>query len=229
MKLIAKGNTAEIYEYGENLICKMFYPEYPMDYIKHEFDNANAVVKMGIRTPKAYKLIFQDERKGILYDRIKGEVLSNKLHGVSGKSFDTWMGKFVDFHKQLMQHKIDAAMDYKEFLKMFATDEESIAKINALEDGNCFIHGDLHPGNIMVDKNSSLVLIDMMNLCKGPALYDVARTYFLLKSDNNAQNKYMERIGCTLEDIAPYLEVILDISENEMKGFRGVKRVQQRR
>lgn len=40
--------------------------------------------------------------------------------------------KFVDFHKQLMQHNIDDVMSYKDFLKMFATDEETIAKINAL-------------------------------------------------------------------------------------------------
>lgn len=191
MKLIAKGNTAEIYEYGENLIFKMFYPEYPTDYIKHEFDNANAAAKLGIRTPKAYNLIFQGERKGILYDRIKGEVLSNKLHEASGGSFDTWMDKFVDFHKQLMQYRIDAAMDYKDFLKMFAADEEKITKINALEDGNCFIHGDFHPENIMVDENNSLVLIDMMNICRGPAVYDAARTYFLLRHDNNAQNKLL--------------------------------------
>lgn len=45
------------------------------------------------------------------------------------------MDKFVDFHKQLMQHNIDDVMSYIDFLKMFATDEETIAKINALADG----------------------------------------------------------------------------------------------
>lgn len=40
MKLIAKGNTAEIYEYGDNQICKLFYPQYPTEYIEHEFYNA---------------------------------------------------------------------------------------------------------------------------------------------------------------------------------------------
>lgn len=45
---------------------------------------------------------------------------------------DLTMDKFVDFHKQLMQHNIDDVMSYKDFLKMFATDEETIAKINAL-------------------------------------------------------------------------------------------------
>ena len=70
MELIAKGNTAEIYEFGNNLICKLFYPNYPKDYIKHEFYNATVVRKLGIRTPKAYKLIIVNGRDGIVYDQI---------------------------------------------------------------------------------------------------------------------------------------------------------------
>lgn len=53
------------------------------------------------------------------------------LKSVKNKGMD----KFVDFHKQLMQHNIDDVISYKDFLKMFATDEETIAKINALADG----------------------------------------------------------------------------------------------
>lgn len=88
--------------------------------------------KLGIRTPKAHRLIMEDERKGIIYDRIVGEILSVKFNESSERVYDEWMDEFVDFHKQLMQHNIDDVMSYKDFLKMFATDEETIAKINAL-------------------------------------------------------------------------------------------------
>lgn len=53
MKKITNGNTAEIYEYDENKICKLFYSNYPNDYINHEFNNANIIWELGIRTPKA--------------------------------------------------------------------------------------------------------------------------------------------------------------------------------
>lgn len=56
------------------------------------------------------------------------DVIFCLLKSVKNKGMD----KFVDFHKQLMQHNIDDVMSYKDFLKMFATDEETIAKINAL-------------------------------------------------------------------------------------------------
>ena len=91
-----------------------------------------------------------------------------------------------------------------------------IAKINALADGDCFIHGDLHLENVMLDQNNQLVLIDMMNVCKGTELYDVARTYFLLSYDSNIQRKYLEKMGYSVEDIMPYLDVFLRVRENEM-------------
>lgn len=172
---------------------------------------------MGIKTPKAHRLIVEGQRQGIIYDRISGEALSVKFSDTNKPAFDTWMEKFVVLHKQIMQHHIDGAMPYKDFLKMFATDEETIFKINALADDDCFIHGDFHLENVMVDKENNLVLIDMMNVCKGPILYDVARTYFLLSYDNNVQRKYLKQIGYTLDDIMPYLDVILAVRNNEMK------------
>lgn len=217
MKRIAEGNTAEIFEYGENRICKLFYPEYPKEYIRHEFCNATMAWKLGIRTPIAHELIICNGREGIIYDRIVGEELCRKINVENKTSFGIWIDKFVEFHTRLLQYRVNDAMDYKDFLRMFATDQETIAKINLLADGNCFIHGDFHLGNVMVDEDGNLVLIDMMNICKGPVLYDIARTYFLLRHDANVQSEYLERTGYTLENIAPYLDVILAIRENEMK------------
>lgn len=68
-------------------------------------------------------------------------------------------------------------MDYREFLLMFADSPETVAQIHELSDGNCLLHGDYHPANVLVGKDGQLFLIDMMNVCKGPAVYDVARTY----------------------------------------------------
>ena len=73
--------------------------------------------KLGIRTPKAHRLIMADERKGIIYDRIVGEILSVKFNESSERVYDELMDKFVDFHKQLMQPNIDDVISYKDFLK----------------------------------------------------------------------------------------------------------------
>ena len=56
-----------------------------------------------------------------------------------------------------------------------------------------------------------------MNICKGTALYDVARTYFLLSCDKKSQSQYLEKMGYSIKEIAPYLDVIIAIREAEMK------------
>lgn len=60
MRRIAMGNTAEIYEYGEKRICKLFYSGYPSAFVQHELRNAIMAEKLGIRTPKAYKIIIDN-------------------------------------------------------------------------------------------------------------------------------------------------------------------------
>lgn len=218
MKLVSKGNTAEIFEYDDNLICKLFYAGYPSVYIEHEFDNAKAVFQTGIKTPRAHNLICIDDRDGIIYDKVIGETLSSKMNNSNKEELMVWIYRFVDIHKEMLDHHMDSLMDYKEFLKMFARDsEEVIVKINGLEDGDCLLHGDFHPANLMVDEDNQLILIDMMNICKGPAMYDIARTYFLLGKDERLQNKYLELMGYELKDIMSYLEVIWLIRENEIE------------
>ncbi|MCR4566712.1 MAG: phosphotransferase [Pseudobutyrivibrio sp.] len=129
---------------------------------------------------------------------------------------DLLLDRFVGFHKQLMQYHTDEAISYKDFLSMLSPDDETNSKINALEDGNYFIHGDFHLNNVLVDDNNDFALIDMMNVCKGTKLYDVARTYFLLSYDKSIQAKYLEKMGCSVQDIRPYLDVIQAVRAKEL-------------
>lgn len=215
--MIAKGNTAEVYEYGENRICKLFYPGYPREYIEHEFGNAKLTHSLGIRTPKAHEIIVKGDRAGIVYERIDGEELHYKVYEEAEGAFDTWLDKFVIFQKQLSAYEVADALNYKDYLRLFAAKEETFAKIDNLPEDDHFLHSDFHFKNVMVDACGDLVLIDMMNICKGPVLFDVARTYFLFGYDTNLQEEYLRRMGYTLESIMPYLDVIREIRENEMK------------
>ena len=213
MKLITQGNTAEIYEYSHNQVCKLFYPEYPKEYVEHEFHNAALVAKAGINTPKAYEIITVQGRFGIIYDRIIGTELTQSIYDESHRS--KWLDRFAQFHKQLLQCRIDELISYKDFLKIFAADPKTIMRIDSLPDDHYLLHGDFHLGNIMVVVSDHLILLDMMNACKGPVLYDVARTYFLLS--DSIRGQYLSRMGYTLESITPYLDVISAIRENEIK------------
>lgn len=206
-------------QYDQDLICKLFHPDYPKIYVEHEFNNAKSVFRLGIKTPRAYKMVCIAGRNGILYDRVIGDALSSKIYEANKNEKAVWLNRFVDLHKKLLGHSMDDAMDYKDFLKLFAANSaETIARIDELKDGNCLLHGDFHPGNVMVDANGDLILVDMMNICKGPAAYDIARTYFLLRNHKKLQNEYLEAMGYKLAAIMPYLEVISLLREKEKRG-----------
>ena len=58
-------------------------------------------------------------------------------------------------------------------------------------------------------EDGSPVVIDFMNVCRGPALYDVARSYFLIKqADAGLADKYLKKMHVQGCDIATFLDVI---------------------
>ena len=83
-------------------------------------------------------------------------------------------------------------LSYKDYLHILIKDAEQGRKaslyheINALPEGETLLHGDFHPGNIMITPEHRFVMIDFMNVCCGPALYDIARTFALLKEKDEA-------------------------------------------
>lgn len=65
MKLIAKGNTAEVYDYEDNKICKLFYSGYSEDAIRREYNNAQIIENENINIADLYL-----EKMGVQYDEI---------------------------------------------------------------------------------------------------------------------------------------------------------------
>lgn len=225
MKLIAKGNTAEVFEYDNRFICKLFYPGYPRAFCEHEFYNAQTVFQAGIKTPRAHKMVRMDGRDGIVYDQVIGKPLSSLLHHAGKSKQVEWISRFVEFHKLLLKHKSGSVMDYKDFLRLFSGGSiETAAEINKLANGCTLLHGDFHPGNIIVDPDGELVLIDMMNLCRGPAAYDIARTFFLLEKSWGLQNEYLERMEYRPAEITPYRNVISLVRQKEERSDAGTVR-----
>ena len=121
-----------------------------------------------------------------------------------------------DIIEQTVVEKVSTTKN-KDFLRIFARDKKDfLEKIDALPDGNNVLHGDFHPDNLMLGKDNELYLIDMMNVCKGPAEYDIARTYFLLGSNRQIQQDYLKLMETDFESIKPFHEIISLLRNREM-------------
>ena len=61
--MLGKGNTAEVFEYGEGKVCKLFFAGYPKEAVEREYRNATEVQRLGLPVPKVYETVVLDVRK----------------------------------------------------------------------------------------------------------------------------------------------------------------------
>ena len=208
MKLIAKGNTAEIFEYGEDKVLKLFKAGYPLKQIQREFNNTVVMNRTCVHTPKTFEIVEHAGRHGIVFQKILGtDLFSEYLKNPSDEKVAAEiLVDLTDIQKKVLLEETTEGISYKNYLEWFGYDASN------LPDGNFICHGDLHPGNIIRTKDGELCLIDFMNVCRGPKEYDVARTYVLL-TENNPEakavgKKYLELMEMSFLQIEPFLGAI---------------------
>lgn len=74
-KVLGKGNTSEVLEYGTEKVCKLFYEGYPREYVQLEFRNAQVLNKEGLPVRRVYEIVEGNGRTGIVYERVYGQTL----------------------------------------------------------------------------------------------------------------------------------------------------------
>lgn len=214
MKLVGKGNTAEVFEYGNEKVCKLFFAGYPYDYVALEFQNARVMDKNGIRIPKPFRMVAMKNRNGIIYERITGKTLLN-IMTENEADLAKHLNLFANLQLGILAHHTQNVLSYKEYLLAMLRNKKIrnqtiLNAIHTLPDDDCLLHGDFHPDNILVMPDGTPVIIDFMNVCHGPALYDIARTYFLIRQyDGCLADKYLKEVDVLENDIREYLNIIV--------------------
>lgn len=232
MKLIGRGHTAEIYEYEEGKICKLFFNWNTEEAVNRECHNAMVIQKCVQAVPRCYGIIEQDGRKGIIYEQIKGKPLIEKYFEDGDGVF--MLETLTEMQESILACHTKEVMSNKDFCaalvkhaclaKGLEVNEDEMKKIAELPDGDSLCHGDFHPFNVMVTKENKAYAIDFMNLCRGPREYDIARTYYLIRYGDvpkDAPNKndiikmqeelaesYLIRMNVRHKDIEKYIEVV---------------------
>ena len=227
MEIVGVGNTAEIISYGEEKVCKLFYEGYSESAIIREYTNAQLMNKMRIPVPEVYDIIHVENRTGIVYGRLYGETVLEKI--LRNENVEVLIKIIADAHKNILKNHTMEGISYKRFLKQLIREKtDDIIKlhnsIDELPDGDYLCHGDFHPGNVWISLQGIVSTIDFMNICHGPWLYDVARTYFLISKGTlpndipnreeiqNAQKQlsdlYLNHMNVNYNEIVKYITVI---------------------
>ncbi|WP_020617940.1 phosphotransferase enzyme family protein [Paenibacillus daejeonensis] len=229
-RVIGQGNTATVYAWGENKVLKLYRAGYAEDAVAREFDNTQAIRELDFPKPIAYERVVHEDRQGIIYDLVDGDpLLEWTMRTGDLQECATYL---ADVHRSLLKQQVSGVPYYKDFLRWGIerpsvadpeTKTEALRVLDQLADGDTLCHGDLHPGNILLT-DTGPVVIDFLNVCRGVRHYDIARSVYLmqytpysatapdreemLRLKVQLTDLYLEAMGVTREELAPYLEVI---------------------
>ncbi|TVX96326.1 phosphotransferase family protein [Cohnella terricola] len=186
--IIATGRTAEIIEYDNEHVLKLFRPDLPEHLVEMEFNNSKAVYETGVHCPEPIEMREYGGRKGILYTRISGSTMLQTLFqnpSVLTEEARKFAAIHIDIHKRSVE-KVPAQKErLEEQIKhaplMTAQEKDQVAeRLRKLRNGDQLCHGDFHPDNIIHGESTDWV-IDWMTATRGNPAGDVARTYLMLK------------------------------------------------
>ncbi|QYR22581.1 phosphotransferase [Paenibacillus sp. sptzw28] len=188
--LIGRGLTAEVFEWGENRVIKLFFSSVSQDWIDREAKTGAIAAAAGIPSPSVYETIEVEGRKGIIYDRLKG---SSMLKLIQAEPGNTWLygRRMAELHARVHQSDGTGKLQLqKEIIAGAVRDSAALLGertkriceyLGAMPKGSSICHGDFHPDNIIVN-GQSIGIIDWMNACIGDPLGDAARTCLMINS-----------------------------------------------
>jgi uncharacterized protein (TIGR02172 family) len=187
-KLIARGRTADVYEWDAGHVLKIFHDWFDMGNIKYEQRIARAVHASGVKSPVAGEIIQVDGHTGLIYERVAGESMARMCLRKPWKAF-AYAKVLAQLHAQMhnclfhadvpeqrsrIQSKINDAQALSVALKT-----RLLSAVAELPEGDRVCHGDLHPENVLISDQESTV-IDWIDASRGNPLADVARTSVIL-------------------------------------------------
>lgn len=186
--LIGEGRTAEIFQWEENKVLKLYRKGIPKEEAEREYEITLNVYNKCKLAPKVYEMIETDDRSGIIYEKINGKTMLSII-GAKPWNIKKEAERFAELHKSI-QKEVDFELPtYKSKLKENISYTDLLSSeiktklykyIDELPEDNKLCHGDFHPDNILVTKDKQIV-IDWMTATKGNPLADVARTSIMLK------------------------------------------------
>ena len=226
MKKIGAGRTAEVYDYKDDKVLKLFYSAFSTNIIEDEYLIAKNISTTTSLVPKVYDIVHTRNRTGIVYEKIKGEMLSDYISGniISTRKI---IRKFAQTQKRISNINVENVPSHTNKLRQKITsscllsdsEKEIVLKYLSIINNNELCHGDYHPENVFVDQNHDFKVIDWANMFVSNKYLDIARTYYLIKSGQSLNGK--TKLGSLIEWFGR--QIIAKLYWEEVKAEEGRK------
>ena len=184
-KPIARGRTADVYDWDDGHILKLFHNWFELENIEYELKIATAIHASGVKAPAVAQLIQAQGRNGLIYERVAGKSMLElfqrkpwmlfaysqilaRLHAQMHEY--VFNGDGIPSQRRRLQNKINNADPLSA-----STKTSLLNALHSLPEGDRVCHGDFHPANVLISGENARV-IDWMDASRGNPLADVART-----------------------------------------------------
>ena len=183
-EIIGKGGHGTVYRLDGDTILKLYGEYEPLNEIEREISYSKKAFVYGIPTAISFDVVKCGKCYGVVFELIKADTFANRLKAEPEK-LNEYSEKYNTLVKNLHETKADTHIfsstkdlynKWADDMKKYYTDEEvqTLHKvINSIPDRDTFVHGDIHPKNIMVQDNE-LLFIDMADLTYGHPIFDYA-------------------------------------------------------
>ena len=193
---IARGRTADVYDWDEGHILKLFNDWFPLRDVEYELKIARAVHASGVKSPTVGDIIQIAGRNGLIYERVPG-ISMLAMFRRRPWLVVRYARIFAELHAQMHEKVLEAdvptlrgKLQYRiEHLDILPASLETslLDALRSQPEGDRVCHGDFHPDNLLIS-GSDANIIDWIDASRGNPLADVARTsIILLGAAENAQ------------------------------------------
>jgi uncharacterized protein (TIGR02172 family) len=187
-KLIAQGRTAEVFEWEDGKIIKLFRKGMSKEAVENEYNISKIVQGLGLSVPAVFDKASVEDRYGIIYEKFSGETMMQLMLAKSS-TISKEAHRLAELQYSIHKCKADGMASQKNILResikrvdLLTKDKKDkiIQCLDKLPEEKMLCHGDFHPDNILVADNKA-VIIDWMTGNMGTPAADVARTSIMLR------------------------------------------------
>lgn len=218
---VASGRTSEVFAYGIDSVVKVPRPGVPAEWSEQEARFTDAVRSRGVPAAQVRDIVDVGGRPSIVFERLDGvsmwqrmldnpsdaPALARELAAIHLDIFRAGPPVGVPDLVHRMSSKVDIVAQLSEDER-----SEAIGMIRGLPRGASLLHGDLHPGNVLMTSQGPVV-IDWFDSAIGHPVADIVRSSLLMRA--NGRGVALPHMpGATAAALAPMLGHYLD-------GFRG--------
>lgn len=203
MSVVGKGACATIYKYQHDKILKLYDRgnRNTAEFVKKEFDISTEIYSMGIATAQPFELCECDGVYGAIYEFVSGDTMLNVIEKEG--NIGNYIVELANIGKQIHSNSVDEDIFPKavELIKSLIVHIKPWVNeiqykhieeiVDAIPDSSTLIHGDFHPGNIILKQNK-VVLIDVGGASCGHPVFDLISMHRMMMKE--AQSKVNDGI-----------------------------------